>query len=421
VTFDNTGDTLFRAMYTYDKLGRITQLAERLQADTATYAYGYDAAGRLATVQQSGATMAAYSYDLNGNRVQATYPSGNVVGTVDAQDRLLSYGANTYAYTGNGELKLKVTGTDSTKYRYDAFGNLRDVYLPNADHIEYVIDAQQRRIGRKLNGTLQKGWLYQSQLAIAAEVDANGAVTKTFAYATHGNVPDWMYANGVHLGSVRLVIDVNGTVAQRIDYDAYGRVLTNTNPGFQPFGYAGGLLDDATGLTRFGARDYDAETGRWSSPDAHGLDAGSNRFEYVAGDPLNRIDPNGSFDIPQWLVDAVAGFGDAASLGTSVVIRQLLGWNEFVNFCSVGYVSGALLGDISAFIIYRAGGELRIGRNIRIAPYGNRTGHPSGELPHYHRRAWPDAETGVTPPGGGIGRHRPWDPPPVGQPWWRRY
>jgi YD repeat-containing protein len=80
--------------------------------------YGYDAAGRLATIQKSGAIITAYTYDLNGNRLQATYPSGNVIGTVDNQDRLLAYGLNTYAYTGNGELKLKVTGVDSTKYRY---------------------------------------------------------------------------------------------------------------------------------------------------------------------------------------------------------------------------------------------------------------------------------------------------------------
>ena len=37
--------------------------------------------------------------------------------------------------------------------------------------------------------------------------------------------------------------------------------LRDTNPGFQPFGFAGGMYDAATGLVRFGARDYDAETG----------------------------------------------------------------------------------------------------------------------------------------------------------------
>jgi RHS repeat-associated protein len=370
VTYDLTGDTLFRAAYTYDKLGRITQLAERVQADTATYVYGYDAAGRLATVQKSGATIAAYTYDLNGNRLQATYPSGNVVGTVDNQDRLLSYGANTYAYTGNGELKLKVTGTDSTKYRYDAFGNLRDVYLPTSDHIEYVIDAQQRRIGRKLNGTLQKGWLYQSQLAIAAEVDASGAVVKTFEYATHANVPDWMYANGVsyrivtdHLGSVRLVVDVNGAVAQRIDYDAYGRVLTNTNPGFQPFGYAGGLLDDATGLTRFGARDYDTEAGRWTIQDPSGLAGGWNPYAHSLGDPVNIEDPDGK------LVILLHGtFSSPATF--SPAFRYAVAHS----FPAQGIMTWAWSGDWSPDSRAQAGTDL--GRFLRLY----RQNHPSEPL-----------------------------------------
>ena len=32
-------------------------------------------------------------------------------------------------------------------------------------------------------------------------------------------------------------------VLQRIDYDEFGRVILDTNPGFQPFGFAGGLYD----------------------------------------------------------------------------------------------------------------------------------------------------------------------------------
>ena len=71
-----------------------------------------------------------------------------------------------------------------------------------------------------------------------------------------------------HLGSVRLAIDTDtGEIAQRMDYDPWGKVLYDSNPGFQPFGFAGGLYDTDTGLTRFGARDYDAETGRWTAKD----------------------------------------------------------------------------------------------------------------------------------------------------------
>ena len=102
-----------------------------------------------------------------------------------------------------------------------------------------------------------------------------------------------------HLGSVRLVLRTDTAapqdfVAQRIDYDPWGRVTFDSNPGFQPFGYAGGLYDPDTGLTRFGARDYDGETGRWTSKDPIGFAGGdSSLYGYVGGDPLGFIDPMG--------------------------------------------------------------------------------------------------------------------------------
>ena len=49
-------------------------------------------------------------------------------------------------------------------------------------------------------------------------------------------------------GSVRRVVDVaTGAVAQALDYDAYGRVVRDTAPGFQPFGFGGGLYDPRPG------------------------------------------------------------------------------------------------------------------------------------------------------------------------------
>jgi RHS repeat-associated protein len=71
-----------------------------------------------------------------------------------------------------------------------------------------------------------------------------------------------------HLGSVRLVVNAEtGGIVQKMEYDEFGRVLKDSNPGFQPFGFAGGLYDKDTGLVRFGARDYDAEVGRWTGKD----------------------------------------------------------------------------------------------------------------------------------------------------------
>lgn len=65
------------------------------------------------------------------------------------------------------------------------------------------------------------------------------------------------------------------------------------------------------------------------------------------------------------------------------------------------------------------GREIRIGNDFRLAPLGNRTGHPTGELPHYHRRGI--GPNGQTLPGQGIGRHRPWDTKSTDKSWRDRF
>ncbi len=166
--------------------------------------------------------------------------------------------------------------------------------------IDYVIDGQNRRVGKKVDGVLTQGFLYKDQLNPVAELDGNNQVVSRFVYGTKVNVPDYMEKGGNtyriisdHLGSPRLIVNISdGTIAQRMDYDTWGNITQDTNPGFQPFGFAGGLYDQHTGLTRFGARDYGAGPGRWTSKDPirfAGRDA--NLFGYIVGDPVNYIDP----------------------------------------------------------------------------------------------------------------------------------
>ena len=153
-----------------------------------------------------------------------------------------------------------------------------------------------------MNGTLSQGFLYRDQLNPIAELDRTGAVVSRFIYADKGNVPAYMVKDGKtyriisdHLGSPRMVIDTSdGTIAQQIDYDVWGKVISDTNAGFQPFGFAGGIYDLHTDLVRFGARDYDAVSGRWTAKDPIRFAGGdSNLFGYVSNNPVNFIDPSG--------------------------------------------------------------------------------------------------------------------------------
>jgi RHS repeat-associated protein len=290
--------TIFETHYTRDGLGRILALAETLGSETSVYTYSYDVLGRLTGVDKNGATISTYQYDDNGNRLA----HNAVTGTYDNQDRLLQYGAATFSYTPTGELRSRTVGPVATQYVYDALGNLIRVILPSGNVIEYVVDGRNRRVGKKVDGTLVQAFLYKDQLNPIAELDGTGNIVARFVYASRRNSPDYMVKGGTtyriisdHLGSPRLVVNAaTGAIAQRLTFDEFGNVLADTDPGFQPFGFAGGLHDIDTGLVRFGARDYDSSTGRWTAKDPEGFAGNStNLYGYVWNDPVQFVDPSG--------------------------------------------------------------------------------------------------------------------------------
>ena len=143
----------------------------------------------MVEVKQNGTVTEAYSYDANSNRLTAETASGSVVAEYDEQDRLTQYGNITYHYTDNGELKQKNDNGQITDYDYDVLGNLRSV--SNGQQIDYVIDARNRRIGKKINGQLVQGFLYLGSLNPVAELDGQGNVVSQFVYGSKANVPDY--------------------------------------------------------------------------------------------------------------------------------------------------------------------------------------------------------------------------------------
>ncbi len=302
---------LYLARYTYDRIGRIVQKNETIDGRTATYNYSYDSAGQLTEVKNTATTAALYSYDSNGNRLCG--PTEMASYTYDAQDRLIEKkirGTHSeihdsrYTYNANGELQSKTSSRgDTTKYRYDDLGNLLQVALPGGPQVDYVVDGRNRRVRKKVNGTPSQGFLYGDQLTPVAELDGSNNIMTRFVYASRANVPDYMIKNGVtyriisdHLGSVRLIVEAaSGTIVQRLDFDEFGSVVTDTNPGFQPFAFAGGLYDPHTKFIRFGARDYDADIGRWTAKDPILFASGdTNLYRYVFNDPINFSDPTGN-------------------------------------------------------------------------------------------------------------------------------
>jgi len=302
IEFSALGAPIFETLFQRDRLGRITQKTETLDGVTTVTDIGYDLAGRLESVTVDGALSATYTWDRNGNRLAAETDAGTAFASFDAQDRMLSHGDGTFGYSAAGELTTRTNADGTTAYQYDALGSLRRVDLPDGQVIEYLVDGRNRRVGKKVYGILVQGFLYRDQLEPVAELDGAGNVVSRFVYGSKAHVPDYMVKGGTtyrivsdHLGSPRLVIDAaTGAIAQRMDFDEWGNVTLDTAPGLQPFGFAGGILDAHTGLTRFGARDYDPRVGRWTAKDAAGLGAAAGMmFVYAMNDPVNLIDRTG--------------------------------------------------------------------------------------------------------------------------------
>lgn len=407
-----------------DALGRIVTRTETLPSGTHVWRYSYDARGRLEQVLLDDELYEHLTYDPNGNRLQRETPTETLTATLDAQDRLLTYGPYAYTYTAHGELRTKTdTRTaQTTTYSYDARGNLARVDLPTGDVIEYVTDGLNRRVAKKKNGVIQKRWLYRDQLRIAAELDGSGALVSRFVYASRSNVPDFVVRGGVtyrvlsdHLGSPRLVVNAANAadVKQLVRHDAWGVVLEDSAPGWIPFGFAGGLYDPDTGLVRFGARDYDPPTGRWTAKDPILFKGGqSNLYAYVNNGPVNLTDRTGLYFCNQTSepirVGGTVGAGHGHTPGEDDTYRE--GWVQ-PGQC-VGGDHGPLdtpdgpLHDVDVFD-HDGDGEVE-------RPMSNTPGTKADEVWNHGKIPWgDDRDRGIC-----AVDLNPWKPGSTPIPWW---
>ncbi len=350
-----SGNTIEQWTLTRDDAGRIIQKTETIDGITATYDYTYDSMGRLVGVSKDATLAESYGYDLDGTRTSETNTLRGITSrtlSYSDEDHLLMAGATTYQYDLDGFLTTKTDGPDVTTYTYSSRGELLQVNLPDGQTVAFDHDPLGRRIAKRINGTITEKYLWQGLATLLAVYDGSDHLIQRFEYAdarmpvamTQGGVTYYLAYDPV--GSLRAVTDGAGNVIKRVDYDSFGNILADTNSAFTiPFGFAGGLHDPDTGLIRFGYRDYDPDTGRWTSKDPIGFAGGdTDLFGYVRNDPVNLIDPTGEFGIS----GAVLGIALGASSGLASGIAS---GDPSAGFWSgaAGAVAGGIAGGAVGF------------------------------------------------------------------------
>lgn len=135
----------------------------------------------------------------------------------------------------------------------------------------------------------------------------------------------YIFIKDIRGSIIEVVNSQTGEVEQAIEYDDWGKITRDTNPGFQPFGFAGGLYDHETKLVKFGARDYDPSVGRWTSKDPILFGGGdTNLYGYTFSDPVNFVDPDGLIGIDVMRPDMLGGGVPGGAGGEVLLIPPLI-------------------------------------------------------------------------------------------------
>ena len=311
------GQTVYAIQLSYDSRGNISQKTETVSGTSTTFEYEYDQDGQLVQVKKNGAAAEIFAYDVNGNRTSYDRPGEwKVAADFDGQDRIIGQGGVTYQFNADGQL----TQRNSDPYQYSATGELLQATV-DGETIIYSYDGTGRRIART-DGSGTRQYLYgnlNKPFQLTAQRDTAG-VLSYYYYDENGLMfafdkgAERYYIATNQVGTPMVVADATGNVVKQMEYDSFGKASFDSNPDFEiPVGFAGGLSDSKTGLVRFGYRDYEPLTGRWTTKDPIFFKGGQgNLFGYVSNNPLNYVDPLGLWSFS---VGLYYGYGGTLTFG----------------------------------------------------------------------------------------------------------
>ncbi|MCX5263199.1 polymorphic toxin-type HINT domain-containing protein [Streptomyces sp. NBC_00199] len=267
-----SGPAPYWSSYTYNQAGqRTSETVHNTTGDTkTTYCYANTAQPHTLTGTTTKPTCTAQerTYDKSGNTLSRPGKSG----------------AQTLAWSAEGQLSKLTEKDASTDYVYLADGSL---LIRNTQNGERVLYTGATELHLRANGTM---WAQRYYAAgdVTAAVRTNESGTNKLSYLT---------GDRHNTSSLALNPDANQTFTKR-----YTTPFGNDrgNPLYGPWpddkGFLGKTRDATTGLTHIGAREYDPSIGQFLSVDpVLSLDQHQslNGYAYANNNPVSFSDPSG--------------------------------------------------------------------------------------------------------------------------------
>ena len=319
--------------YTYDAAGNVTRIADTPVGGTAdTQCFTYDYLRRLTsawTATNSCATSPSaailggpapywqsWTYDKTGNRLTETnYNTTTALGTASsstypaagasrphALSTVTTSGAtNSFTYDADGNTTGRTVAGSAQTLTWDAEGNLSKV-VEGSKTTEFLYDADGNRLIERDPDAVTL-YLGQAELKLTK---AASALSATRYYKLGSVTAVRTSAGGLtfeaadRMGTAQLSIDADDLTVTQRRYLPFGELRGGTPAWPTGKGYVGGNVDSSIGLTQLGAREYDADTGRFLSVDPI-IDPGDpqqmNAYAYANNTPVTMNDADGEWRV----------------------------------------------------------------------------------------------------------------------------
>ena len=295
----------------YDPCGYLTEVTqEDIHGETISK-YSYNPLNHL--IKESGLSENDYAFDSMHNRTN----KNGVENNVNSLNQLTDQGDVSYEYDLNGNQSKKSHKNETATFHYDALDRLIAVEK-ESQRTEYLYDSFHRRLSKKTYERQNDDWvetdyftyLYQGNNEIGA-VNQNGQIIEMRTLGL-GKGAEIGAAVLMEIGSqtfvpihdlcgnvVTLLDATNGEVVEAYRYSAYGEEQIFDSNGYKKstainaWRFSSKRADPETGWIYYGRRYYDAEVGKWTSPDPLGFVDSPNVYCFVLNNPLKYIDPDG--------------------------------------------------------------------------------------------------------------------------------
>jgi RHS repeat-associated protein len=224
----------------------------------------------------------------------------------DVQGNLGNRSGQAYSFDYGNRLRSVV---DKETYRYDGSGRRATALSPTLGPITSVYSSAGQLV-----------YTHDDRQGKGIDhVYFAGSLVATIDRIWAAGVSMFKYQHTDALGSPVAVTNTSGTVIDRTDWEPYGAAIGK--PTYQGVGYAGHVMDGATGLTYMQQRYYDPGIGRFLSVDPVTADGNTgsnfNRYWYANNNPYRFTDLDGREpgDLTTWPVPGQGQINEADKPG----------------------------------------------------------------------------------------------------------